>query len=147
MATKSTKSNQPKWQKIPDNQVRQLWRCGTKHCGKHGEQITVDPSFYANSGLPICSECGNDLSYHGTEVLVPTTGDDPTVTNTLSIQECLDATQIHLKVVRQVQRQSAKLPKRLANDVADVVDGMAVTVAKLAAVVKNGARDQRGRRR
>ena len=69
MATKSTKSNQPKWQKIPDNNVRQLWRCGTKHCGKHGEQITVDPSFYANSGLPICSECGNDLSYHGTEIL------------------------------------------------------------------------------
>lgn len=63
------KSNQPKWQKISDNAVRQRWSCGTKHCGKHGEQITVAPSFYANSGLPICSECGNDLSYHGTEIL------------------------------------------------------------------------------
>ena len=62
----ATKSN---WQKIPDAQVRQVWSCGAKHCGKHGEQITVDPSFFANSGLPICSECGNDLNYHGTEIL------------------------------------------------------------------------------
>ena len=62
----TTKSN---WQKIPDMRVRHLWRCGTKGCSEHGKTITVDPSFSANSGLPICAECGNDLSYHGTEIL------------------------------------------------------------------------------
>ena len=63
MATKST------WQKIGDEQVRHLWSCDTKSCVKHGQQITVDPSFYSNSGTPICEECGNDLRYHGTEIL------------------------------------------------------------------------------
>ena len=51
--------------------------------------------------------------------------------NTQSIRECLDATNIHLKIVRRVQRQAAKLPKRLAAEVADVVAGMEITVAKL----------------
>ena len=56
--------------------------------------------------------------------------------NTQSIQECLDATNIHLKVVRRVQRQAAKLPKRLASDVADVVAGMEITLTKLTAYTK-----------
>ena len=53
-------------------------------------------------------------------------------TNTQSIQECLDATNTHLKVVRRVQRQ-VKLPKRLAAEVTDVVAGMEITLAKLKA--------------
>ena len=58
--------------------------------------------------------------------------------HTQSILECLKAAQIHLQVVRRVQRQSAKLSKRLAIDVGDVVVGMEMTVAKLTAVVTNG---------
>ena len=59
-----------KWRKISDEQVRHLWSCATKGCEKHGKQITVDPSAYASAGTPICGECGDDLAYHGTEVLV-----------------------------------------------------------------------------
>ena len=66
---------------------------------------------------------------------------------TQSILECLDATQIHLKVVRRVQRQAAKLPKRLATDVGDVVVGMEMTVAKLTAAIKNGNGTKSGMKR
>lgn len=64
------KITRPTWQKIADEQVRHLWSCDTKGCSKLGEQISVDPSAYANAGTPICSECSNDLAYHGTEILV-----------------------------------------------------------------------------
>ena len=69
MATKTT------WQKISDEQVRHLWSCDAKGCPKHDQQTTIDPSAYASSGTPICEECGDDLSYHGTEILADTTAE------------------------------------------------------------------------
>lgn len=56
------------WKPIADSKVRHVWACpdGT------GE-ITVDPTFYADSGTPICGEDtefdGEDMIYVRTEIL------------------------------------------------------------------------------
>lgn len=56
------------WKTVSDSKVRHVWACpdGT------GE-ITVDPTFYADSGTPICGEDtefdGEDMIYVRTEVL------------------------------------------------------------------------------
>jgi len=53
------------WGLIQDNRVRHVWKCDCKKAKK----ITVDPSFYADAGTPVCEECGEDLSYVRTEIL------------------------------------------------------------------------------
>jgi hypothetical protein len=49
-----------------------------------------------------------------------------------TLLECLEATQIHWKVIRRVLCHAKRLPKQLASDVGDVCDGMAITATKLA---------------
>ena len=54
------------WTKVPDNTVRHIW------CWPDGtHEIDVDPSFYADSGTPVCGEGefeGDDMHYVRTEV-------------------------------------------------------------------------------
>lgn len=57
-----------KWVRVPDTEVRHVWRCPT--CKK---TVTLPPTFYADSGTPICTnfDCefeGGDLEYRYTEV-------------------------------------------------------------------------------
>ena len=54
----------PKWIPIPDARVRHVW------ANEAGEEISVDPSFYADAGTPIDEETGEDLSYVRTELQV-----------------------------------------------------------------------------
>ena len=55
------------WRPIPDNKVRHVWKCDCKKA----KEITVDPSFYADAGTPVCEECGGGLSYVRTETKDP----------------------------------------------------------------------------
>jgi len=65
-----------KWKKIGDSHVRHRWdrACGDKfsRCDSQEEPDTVYvyPQFYADSGTPVCGECGQDRDYVGTEILV-----------------------------------------------------------------------------
>ena len=70
LTKKSAKKTKEKWTKIADNRVRHIWVCDK--CGSRAE---IDPSFYAEAGIPICgsegeaSDCeGDDMSYSHTEV-------------------------------------------------------------------------------
>lgn len=51
------------WTPIADNKVRHVWT------NEDGVEITVDPTFYAESGIPIDEETGDDLTYVRTEIL------------------------------------------------------------------------------
>lgn len=51
------------WVTISDKEVRHIW------ANEKGEEISVDPSFYADGGTPIDEETGEDLSYVRTELL------------------------------------------------------------------------------
>ncbi|HTS18025.1 MAG TPA: hypothetical protein VMP11_10670 [Verrucomicrobiae bacterium] len=52
--------------------------------------------------------------------------------NNQSVTECRDATSVHLKVIQRLRRHCAgRLPKRLASDLDDVCEGMAITCTKL----------------
>ena len=59
-----------KWQKISDDEVRHLYSCSDDECAEYGKIITIYPTFYGDSGTPICNGCDDDLSYIGTEVLL-----------------------------------------------------------------------------
>lgn len=56
-----------KWKKIPDEQVRHVWRCKSSHC-ESKVTVYVDPSFYAEAGTPVCVECDGDMTYIRTEI-------------------------------------------------------------------------------
>ena len=51
------------WVTVPDGMLRHVW------ANEQGEEISVDPSFYADAGTPIDEETGEDLSYVRTEIL------------------------------------------------------------------------------
>lgn len=51
---------------IPDGDIVMTWRCEEEDCN---EECEVDPSFYESCGTPIC-ECGTDMSYVRTEIIV-----------------------------------------------------------------------------
>lgn len=55
------------WELIQDGRVRHVWKCDCKKA----KEITVDPSFYADAGTPVCEECGEGLSYVRTEIKDP----------------------------------------------------------------------------
>jgi hypothetical protein len=53
-----------KWKTIEDSKVRHVW------ANEDGSgEITVDPTFYQDSGTPIDDETGDDLMYVRTEIL------------------------------------------------------------------------------
>ena len=69
------KTMAPGWLRIADERVRHRWDldcdCNTPpdSDGVGAERtVYVNPDFYANSGTPICEECGADRKYVGTEV-------------------------------------------------------------------------------
>jgi hypothetical protein len=52
-----------KWKTIDDSKVRHVW------ANEDGSgEVTVDPTFYQDSGTPIDSETGDDLVYVRTEI-------------------------------------------------------------------------------
>lgn len=58
-----------KWTKIEDSKVQMFWKC--PECQ---EEVIIPPSFYEESGTPICpnpkSNCeGTDMAYVRTEIL------------------------------------------------------------------------------
>ena len=59
-----------KWTKIDDSKVRHYWKC--PECG---EEAILEPSFYDDAGIPICTgtnmNCeGMDMCYVRTEILI-----------------------------------------------------------------------------
>ncbi len=50
------------WVEIDDSRVRHVWR------DREGKEITVSPSFYSGSGVPIDEEDGEDLEFVRTEI-------------------------------------------------------------------------------
>ena len=64
MATKAkTKIKTPKWTTIKDNKVILCWKC--PECGDTAE---VDPTFFQDSGTPMCGECDTDMVYVKTQI-------------------------------------------------------------------------------
>jgi hypothetical protein len=68
------------WRRIADSRVRHVWKatcaCATKGGTMVGGEVSVPPAtvrvpptFYEESGTPICEECGEDLAYSHTEIL------------------------------------------------------------------------------
>lgn len=62
------------WKKVPDDSVKTVWTCPHEDCTRHGQEKTVGPAFFEDSGTPICDECGDDLKYLRTEVRLPGAG-------------------------------------------------------------------------
>jgi hypothetical protein len=62
----------PHWRKIPDPHIRHRWDldCGCKQVER---SVYVPPTFYEDSGTPICEECGEDRKYVRTEIDVGST--------------------------------------------------------------------------
>jgi hypothetical protein len=57
------------WTKIADNKVRHVWKKDCKvECFSLPIIIKISPTEYANSGIPICQDCGNDFIYVRTEI-------------------------------------------------------------------------------
>ena len=60
-----------KWVKIADADVRHIWvkdgRCVADGC-KGKKSVSLPPTFYQDSGTPLCSSCDLDLEYSHTEV-------------------------------------------------------------------------------
>jgi hypothetical protein len=55
------------WRRVPDARIRHRWDvdCG---CELVERSVYVPPTFYGDSGTPICEECGTDRKYVGTEI-------------------------------------------------------------------------------
>ncbi len=49
------------WNTVEDKNIRNIWKSECK-CGQEEYPTTVEvnPSFYGESGIPICPECGDD---------------------------------------------------------------------------------------
>lgn len=56
-----------KWKKVPDEQVRHVWRCKNDECKCQGT-VYVDPSFYQDNGTLTCTDCDRDMTYIRTEI-------------------------------------------------------------------------------
>jgi hypothetical protein len=55
---------------VPDEHITMIWECA--ECG---EDAHVKPTFYECNGTPVCPECGDDMSYVKTMVLLPLPGE------------------------------------------------------------------------
>lgn len=56
------------WKKIPDSQVRHIWkRSQDDDCREGPQSVTVHPDWYAENGTPTCF-CGMDMIYSHTEI-------------------------------------------------------------------------------
>jgi hypothetical protein len=58
------------WKTVSNKNVRHIW----KRPSGEGEEVAVDPSFYGESGTPVCDDSvddgceGDDMVYDRTEV-------------------------------------------------------------------------------
>ena len=53
------------WTPVKDSAVQLRWRC--LECPRQG--CAVPPTFFEESGVPICQNCGADMRYIRTEIL------------------------------------------------------------------------------
>jgi hypothetical protein len=57
------------WKPIEDHKIRHCWVHDDDGDECKGErEVHVSPSFYADSGIPCCGECGSNFVYAGTEI-------------------------------------------------------------------------------
>jgi hypothetical protein len=56
------------WKKVEDKDILHVWMCADEDCSRNGVKIIVTPTFYQDSGTPICGNCGEDCIYQHTEV-------------------------------------------------------------------------------
>ena len=54
------------WKKIDDTRIRHVW------ADDSGVEHYISPWFYADAGIPIDEESGDDMTYLHTELLVAT---------------------------------------------------------------------------
>lgn len=59
-------ATQHKWQTIPDNVLRHIWRCNG--CGAEAQ---ISPDWYEENGTPVCCTCDIDMEYLRTEIQDP----------------------------------------------------------------------------
>ena len=55
------------WKTIADDKVRHVWVCNDPECENNGKEIPIDPTFYKDSGNPMC-ECDIEMDYVRTEI-------------------------------------------------------------------------------
>lgn len=91
---------------VQDRAVFHVWKC-PNGCG---DEITVDPSFYAASGTPICEACADDMDYLRTEV------DDGVVETPVEKRD---------RKVRCMRAQAEYIRGILGSRVAEVVEAVA----------------------
>lgn len=54
------------WITIKDDKIRHIWAPDSAPDGE--QEITVNPSWYAENGTPVDPESGDDMSYVRTEI-------------------------------------------------------------------------------
>ena len=62
-----------KWKTIEDKYVRHVWTCKDElehGCLLKGMPAHVAAEAYAEMGTPVCPECGEDMDYVRTEILI-----------------------------------------------------------------------------
>jgi hypothetical protein len=65
-----------KWKTIEDKNVQHFWKCENDNCEEDFEnedqepnqEVSVFPTFYQESGEPLCPRCGDEMVYQRTEV-------------------------------------------------------------------------------
>ena len=71
---KERSMSEEKWTTVPDAMVRHTWKpselCEEDRCSDLAP-VAVNPDWYEGNGTPICNECGGDMVYEKTEILVP----------------------------------------------------------------------------
>ena len=51
------------WKKIDSERVRLTWDCPICH-----DRVKVPPTFFQESGVPMCGDCGDDMEFICTEI-------------------------------------------------------------------------------
>lgn len=63
LTVKDRKIDMAKWEKIPDEKVRAIWKC--EECDK---TAIISPDWYTQNGTPMCCDCDEDMVYKHTEI-------------------------------------------------------------------------------
>ena len=56
------------WKTVPDENIRHVWKCIEEGCEEFDQEIIIAPTFYSDSGTPICGGDGHDKVYVRTEI-------------------------------------------------------------------------------
>ena len=57
-------------QTIPDADIYMFWVCRNEECDWWNKEITRCPSSFESNGNPVCDECGQDLAYSQTAIVI-----------------------------------------------------------------------------